>query len=287
MSAALTPEQELAELIADQERDERWGHRASQRGVSLDYEFAEGGSFAEIVGYGTSGESATRKIRRPQRWTKRQIIGHIRAWVKQHGELPKYADWNKPDGRGIPSAASVVRRFGSWDAGMAAAGFEPRGVGGCDRQPGPPKRSPRVRKQKVTSRLSQADLAAAYVLYDRQGLSLPDLAGLLWERYGYASPKLCRDALYNGFRAEGFKIRGHREARLKLAAERRSEIASKAGEGAKRARARLTAQDRADIRALRGKMGQAELGRRYGVTASAISYIQRNPRRVGTSEAAG
>ena len=115
---------------------------------------------------------------------------------------------------------------------IRAAGFEPRYVGGCTKQPITAVTGRRrVRKQKRTSRMTSNDLAAAYVLYDRQQMTLAALAELLWEQYGYPSPTACKNALNKGFHAEGFRLRTKSEARMCMSAEKRKEIAQAMREG--------------------------------------------------------
>lgn len=73
----------------------------------------------------------------PGRWTAEEIIADIQRWVELHGALPRHCDWNSSIARrrdipfeyGWPSPMPVVKHFGSWEAGMRAAGFEPRGLG--------------------------------------------------------------------------------------------------------------------------------------------------------------
>ncbi len=271
-------EAELRALIAEQEKDAAWGHRAYQRGLSLDYEFEGGGTFSEVVGYDVApGDTGVRKIPRPQKWTRGAIIKHIQAWVKEHGETPLSADWNKPNGRGIPSTASLSRHFGSFDDAIRAAGFEPRGVGKST--PANPS-GRRVRPQKRNARLTSADLAAAYVLYDRRRLSLRELSELLWDRYGYPNPLACRHALAKGFKAEGFPTRSKSEARMALAPEHRRAIAHKARaarrhfqRGEEKPNAVLTETAVVSIRA--SSETTAALARAYDVSEGTIRAVRR------------
>jgi hypothetical protein len=81
------------------------------------------------------------------RYSKQVREGHIamiRRWVAVHGEPPSYRDW-EPYGcrqvlhdeararraeaslvEGWPSAGAVINAWGSWNAAIRAAGFEPR-----------------------------------------------------------------------------------------------------------------------------------------------------------------
>jgi transcriptional regulator with XRE-family HTH domain len=78
-------------------------------------------------------------------WTEERIIKAIRRWEKLYGEPPAAPDWNPHNARHIlgdekrarrwetgewPWFTSVVVRFGSWNAGIEAAGFKPRVPGG-------------------------------------------------------------------------------------------------------------------------------------------------------------
>lgn len=271
VASSMPATDELAALIAEQEKDDQWGHRVYQ-GASLDYEFEEGGSFREVVGYSRAAETNVRKIPRPQKWTKREIIKHIRAWVSEHGETPDYADWNKPNGRGVPSSASLARHFGSFDAAIKAAGFEARGVGGAPKQQSPKKYGrQRIRAIKNGTRLSTEQLAAAYVLYERKGLSTADLGDLLWRKYGYPHPKACAEAIRHGFHAEGFRIRTRSEARKALPDEVRAAW-SAAIAGANR---KLSDEQVAEIVALRGQMRQVDIAERFGISQSVVSRIHR------------
>jgi hypothetical protein len=94
----------------------------------------------------------------PAIWTREKIIAAIRAWVLTYEEPPVTRDWGRsgsdPDRvarfhrlrrdrirKGypalIPAANTVVERFGSWNAAIEAAGFQPRERGGqADRNKG-------------------------------------------------------------------------------------------------------------------------------------------------------
>ncbi|MDQ3274644.1 MAG: hypothetical protein M3Q39_06325 [Actinomycetota bacterium] len=78
--------------------------------------------------------------------SKVRIVEAMRAWAERFGDPPTATDWNRgPSQRPLnrasamrkdetedeewPSATSVVRVFGSWNAGISAAGFEPVGRG--------------------------------------------------------------------------------------------------------------------------------------------------------------
>lgn len=81
-------------------------------------------------------------------WTREAIITAIQAWAAEYGEPPATADWFPPKARAIndparaerfelaagrwPWKSAVERQFGSWNAAIAAAGFEPRARHGGD-----------------------------------------------------------------------------------------------------------------------------------------------------------
>jgi hypothetical protein len=69
------------------------------------------------------------------RWTDEAIFAAIRLWVERYGEVPYSEEWNWKTGKGkdprhatgeFPSGNVVRKWFGSWEAGIRAAGFEPR-----------------------------------------------------------------------------------------------------------------------------------------------------------------
>jgi hypothetical protein len=66
--------------------------------------------------------------------TSYEILAAIRAWAGETGRPPSSTDWNAPHGQeskwrrerdGWPSGRLVSARFGSWEAAIIAAGFEP------------------------------------------------------------------------------------------------------------------------------------------------------------------
>lgn len=81
-------------------------------------------------------------------WKRGTIIAAIQWWADEYGEPPAIPDWNPTKARYmgdearaehfeqvhadgmVPTFKTVVRKFGSWNAGIAAAGFEPRRPGG-------------------------------------------------------------------------------------------------------------------------------------------------------------
>lgn len=80
-------------------------------------------------------------------WTEERVISAIQDWNATYGEPPAIPDWNpyaaryelvdearakrwERDRGRWPWFTSVVYRFGSWNAAIRAAGFEPRVSGG-------------------------------------------------------------------------------------------------------------------------------------------------------------
>jgi hypothetical protein len=66
----------------------------------------------------------TGKPGRSQQWTEALIIAAIQRWAAEHGKPPVSTEWQKR-GDHHPVAQTVAARFGSWTAGLRAAGFEP------------------------------------------------------------------------------------------------------------------------------------------------------------------
>ena len=52
----------------------------------------------------------------------------LQAWAHEHGRPPTLEEWRRAGAR-HPSAATVRRLFGSWNAALVAAGFEMRPPG--------------------------------------------------------------------------------------------------------------------------------------------------------------
>lgn len=65
-------------------------------------------------------------------WTRERVIAAIQLWAAGHGgEPPRTKDWNHAcPNRSHPQFKSVFNIFGSWSAGLVAAGFTPRTPGG-------------------------------------------------------------------------------------------------------------------------------------------------------------
>jgi hypothetical protein len=80
-----------------------------------------------------------RKVGGNRRWTRETILEAFAEWSRTHGGTPPTnAEWETA-APGCPSAAAVVRHFGSWNAAIDAAGFYPRGSYGVRLRPKLPK----------------------------------------------------------------------------------------------------------------------------------------------------
>lgn len=77
-------------------------------------------------------------------WTPEVIIAAIQLFHARYGDIPSAEDWNATMARNrgrldiaerwerdgdYPQSNTVQLVFGSWNAGIAAAGFTPRGIG--------------------------------------------------------------------------------------------------------------------------------------------------------------
>lgn len=58
-------------------------------------------------------------------WTRQDIIAAIFRWTFVHGELPRAEEWHVSVD-GYPTEWWVRREFGTWNAAIVAAGYEPR-----------------------------------------------------------------------------------------------------------------------------------------------------------------
>jgi hypothetical protein len=79
-------------------------------------------------------------------WDRDRIVAALQRDAKRRGRAPTRKEWEKAPParqpgyrhRARPTSATVEAVFGSWSAGLAAAGLEPRPSGGqvrdrCDR----------------------------------------------------------------------------------------------------------------------------------------------------------
>ena len=63
------------------------------------------------------------------RWPRHATIDAMRPWHEAQGHQPSLEQWRRAD-RSHPSAATVRRLFGTWNAAVSEAGFEPRRASG-------------------------------------------------------------------------------------------------------------------------------------------------------------
>jgi len=82
------------------------------------------------------------RVREELRWTEAAVIGALRDWAQRYGEAPTAVDWDRSSAyrqggaarvarlaehpTPVPSVSTVLARFGSWKAAVAAAGLRPR-----------------------------------------------------------------------------------------------------------------------------------------------------------------
>jgi hypothetical protein len=59
------------------------------------------------------------------RWPRERILDVMRAWHTTHGAPPYMREWRRASTNN-PTAETVRRVFGSWNAAVAEAGFAPR-----------------------------------------------------------------------------------------------------------------------------------------------------------------
>lgn len=97
--------------------------------------------------YGKAGEGPCRFCHECQGkgyafWTKEKLIEAIQRWARLYGKPPSASEWNSalrphPDysSGDWPAWNTVAYYFGSWSAGIEAAGFEPHRMGGHPRVP--------------------------------------------------------------------------------------------------------------------------------------------------------
>jgi hypothetical protein len=63
-----------------------------------------------------------------ERWTKEEAIKALQEFFEVTGQIPSRDKWDDATIRPLeyPSSGPIIKLFGSWNAGMAAAGFKPR-----------------------------------------------------------------------------------------------------------------------------------------------------------------
>jgi hypothetical protein len=123
---------------------ERWFDRVELRATATGFEMTcvplgAGHARTVAVDYGRwrmTNAAAGYPRHRGTHWTPQEIVCALHAWVAEHGEPPASPDW-KCATQSHPMMHTVMRTFGSWRAGLEAAGYSaprPR------RRPPTPKR---------------------------------------------------------------------------------------------------------------------------------------------------
>lgn len=74
-----------------------------------------------------------RHQRENSRWTQEAIVAALRRWNDEHGQPPTATQWIA-GGEWWPTRTTVRGRWGTWNAAIAAAGFEPLRPGQCRRR---------------------------------------------------------------------------------------------------------------------------------------------------------
>lgn len=134
--------------------------------------------------------------------SRRWILDSFREWHEMFGQQPAATDWEPAmhadgparqrarerrdaTGRPWPSPTVVINNFGSWNAGVAAAGFTPTPVGNY-------RDESKRRRGMTVERLARRERIAAMWL---AGLSGPDIARRLdiATSYVYAEVDAMRD----------------------------------------------------------------------------------------------
>jgi len=57
-------------------------------------------------------------------WSRDAIVRAFHHWFEKHGRVPRIRDWRLASDT-HPNASTVKRLFGSWNAALATAGFQP------------------------------------------------------------------------------------------------------------------------------------------------------------------
>jgi hypothetical protein len=146
---------------------------------------------AAVTAAGLSPRRRPSRARRPLR-SADAVLEAIRAWVERYGETPGMADWDPSRAREIgqswrverfyegdwPSVATVRRHFGTLNAAVERAGFEPRPRGRQKRRGTVPPPSRIQELEAATLVLRVRAVGEARRLSDRDALesALRDLS---------------------------------------------------------------------------------------------------------------
>lgn len=125
------------EWCSDPDRAKYRARRQRYAGTCVDCGARTDGS----DGPGRAAKRCAECTRRHQKengpWPRERVIEAIRAWAERYGAPPAAPDWNPAQARWFghpekverfrggewPSTTTVAKRFGSWAAGIEAAGF--------------------------------------------------------------------------------------------------------------------------------------------------------------------
>jgi hypothetical protein len=88
-------------------------------------------------------------------WTRETVVESMRAWAAEHGRPPRATDWTHAEQGAHPSSKTVYDLFGSWPAGLAAAGFSPSPPAP---RPSPPRRRSRPDRSSLPRRSPRKEL---------------------------------------------------------------------------------------------------------------------------------
>jgi hypothetical protein len=74
------------------------------------------------------GERGPSRTAASERWPQAVVVDAIVRFEADHGRPPLLEEWRRA-ADGFPCVTTVQRRFGSWNAAIEAAGFDPRDPG--------------------------------------------------------------------------------------------------------------------------------------------------------------
>lgn len=105
----------------------RWGRVSDERRAEHERRWAEGAwpTRRAVMRHFPSGFTAAHEAAglppgKVRLWTREKVIAAIQRFAAEHGRPPRAVDF-----KSSPSASTVQGLFGSWTAGLRAAGFEP------------------------------------------------------------------------------------------------------------------------------------------------------------------
>lgn len=164
----MTRSERYAQIVEARERGEGWRETCQRLGISHSYYYMvlndptgekgrlrrlRYGGWCQVCGAPTSGSSGSSKApklcvqhnnERNVKWPRERIVAAIQDYAERYGYPPGARDWNPAMARrGLrddiaeryyadgcwPNMSTVMARFGSWNAAIAAAGFMPLQTG--------------------------------------------------------------------------------------------------------------------------------------------------------------